>query len=207
VQRWPVDANAPKTVDSTASGRSASERITSGFLPPFALAFLHAARALCVKLAADFVRTGERNRAHIRMLQQFVADLTARSHNHVEYARWDAGLLEDLHDSGTGEGGESRGLEDDRIPEISAGAIFQTGMETGKFHGAIAATTPSGCFSVYAKFFGSSLGIVSPPSRRPSPAMNSRILIDFCTSPSASSALAFFPRHQPRNFVFLLLHQ
>src|SRR5258706_1574774 len=78
------------------------------------------------------------------------------------------------------------GLKTTVLPEINAGAIFQTGMETGKFHGAIAATTPSGCFSVYAKFFGSSLGTVSPPRRRPSPAMNSRMLIDFCTSPSAS---------------------
>src|SRR5438445_272381 len=78
------------------------------------------------------------------------------------------------------------GLKTTVFPEISAGAIFQTGMEPGKFHGAIAATTPSGCFSVYAKFFGNSLGIVSPPKRRPSPAMNSRMLTDFCTSPSAS---------------------
>ena len=31
---------------------------------------------------------------------------------------------------------------------INAGAIFQTGMDTGKFHGAMAATTPNGCLSV-----------------------------------------------------------
>src|ERR1700676_137498 len=78
------------------------------------------------------------------------------------------------------------GLKITVFPETNAGAIFQTGIETGKFHGAIAAITPSGCFSVYAKFFGNSLGSVSPPMRRPSPAMNSRMLIAFCTSPSAS---------------------
>src|SRR5258708_2240746 len=78
------------------------------------------------------------------------------------------------------------GLKITVFPATNAGAIFQTGIETGKFQGAIAATTPRGCLSVYAKFFGSSLGRVSPPTRRPSPAMNSRMLMDFWTSPSAS---------------------
>ena len=30
------------------------------------------------------------------------------------------------------------------LPETSAGASFQAGMATGKFHGVISATTPSG---------------------------------------------------------------
>ena len=34
VQRWPVEKNAPLTAHSTAVFRSASSRITSGFLPP-----------------------------------------------------------------------------------------------------------------------------------------------------------------------------
>ena len=32
------------------------------------------------------------------------------------------------------------------LPATSAGAIFQTGMATGKFHGVMQATTPCGWF-------------------------------------------------------------
>jgi len=84
VQRWPVDANAPKTVDSTASGRSASARITRDSFRHLALAFFHTACALRVEFAAHFVGTGERNGAHIGMLQQFVAYLAAGADDHVE---------------------------------------------------------------------------------------------------------------------------
>ena len=40
------------------------------------------------------------------------------------------------------------GLKTTVLPATSAGEIFQTGMETGKFHGVMAATTPRGCFIV-----------------------------------------------------------
>src|SRR5688500_1386656 len=40
------------------------------------------------------------------------------------------------------------GLNTTVLPATSAGAIFQTGIATGKFHGVTQATTPSGCFIV-----------------------------------------------------------
>jgi hypothetical protein len=40
------------------------------------------------------------------------------------------------------------GLKTTALPATSAGAIFQTGMATGKFHGVTQATTPSGCLIV-----------------------------------------------------------
>ena len=52
-------------------------------------------------------------------------------------------------------GVSSAGFSTTVFPQTSAGAIFQIGIATGKFHGVIRPTTPSGCFSVYAKFFGS----------------------------------------------------
>src|SRR6267143_2007404 len=58
------------------------------------------------------------------------------------------------------------GLKTTVLPATSAGAIFQIGMATGKFHGVTQATTPNGCFMVYAKFEGSSDWIVSPFIRR-----------------------------------------
>src|SRR6185295_8083153 len=65
------------------------------------------------------------------------------------------------------------GLKTTVFPATSAGAIFHTGIATGKFHGVTQATTPNGCLMVYAKFDGSSDWIVSPFRRRDSPAQNS----------------------------------
>src|SRR3981081_1952601 len=65
------------------------------------------------------------------------------------------------------------GLKTTVLPATSAGAIFHTGIATGKFQGVTQATTPNGCLIVYAKFSGSSEGIVSPVNRRDSPAQNS----------------------------------
>jgi hypothetical protein len=42
----------------------------------------------------------------------------------------------------------TRGLEDDGVPAASAGATFQTASSNGKFHGTIAATTPTGSRTV-----------------------------------------------------------
>src|SRR5918992_198796 len=70
------------------------------------------------------------------------------------------------------------GLNTTVFPATNAGAIFQIGIATGKFHGVTHATTPNGCFIVYAKFKGSSDGIVSPFIRRDSPAQNSATLIE-----------------------------
>src|SRR5215510_794914 len=48
------------------------------------------------------------------------------------------------------------GLKTTVFPATNAGAIFQIGIATGKFHGVTQATTPSGCLIVYAKFSGNS---------------------------------------------------
>jgi hypothetical protein len=41
-------------------------------------------------------------------------------------------------------GVSSAGFSTTVLPHTSAGAIFQIGIATGKFHGVIAPTTPSG---------------------------------------------------------------
>src|SRR6185503_1658078 len=79
------------------------------------------------------------------------------------------------------------GLKTTVLPATSAGAIFQIGIATGKFQGVTHATTPIGCLIVYAKFKGSSEGIVSPFIRRDSPAQNSATLIERCNSPRDSA--------------------
>ena len=78
------------------------------------------------------------------------------------------------------------GLNTTALPETSAGAIFQVGMAMGKFHGAIRATTPSGCRIVYMNTRGRSDGIVWPDIRAPSPPKYSRMRTARVTSPLAS---------------------
>ena len=63
------------------------------------------------------------------------------------------------------------GLNTTALPSTSAGMIFQVGIANGKFHGVIAATTPSGARIDIAHLFGSSAGTTSPNCRRPSPAV------------------------------------
>ncbi len=63
------------------------------------------------------------------------------------------------------------GLKTTVLPRMSAGMIFQVGIANGKFHGVIAATTPSGARVDIAHLFGSSAGTTSPNWRRPSPAV------------------------------------
>src|SRR5678816_3097909 len=57
------------------------------------------------------------------------------------------------------------GLKTTEFPAASAGAIFRAGIASGKFHGVITETTPSGSLKVYRNVDGSSAGNVSPASR------------------------------------------
>src|SRR5262249_787627 len=58
------------------------------------------------------------------------------------------------------------------LPHANAGAIFRTGLTTGKFHGVIDATTPTGRRTVEQEKPGRSLGNVCPDKRTASPAAN-----------------------------------
>src|SRR5215212_4727817 len=53
------------------------------------------------------------------------------------------------------------GLMTTAFPHASAGAIFHTASISGKFHGVMAPTTPTGSRSVYVNAL-SAIGIVSP---------------------------------------------
>src|SRR5512138_1068795 len=61
------------------------------------------------------------------------------------------------------------GLTTTALPHASAGAIFHTASISGKFHGVIAPTTPTGSRKVYVNAF-SCTGIVSPTTFPDQPA-------------------------------------
>jgi hypothetical protein len=67
-------------------------------------------------------------------------------------------------------GVSSAGLSTTVLPQRSAGNSFHVGIAKGKFHGVINAQTPIGDRTDMANLSGSSDGVVSPKSRRPSPA-------------------------------------
>ncbi len=82
----------------------------------------------------------------------------------------------------------------------------------GKFHGVISAQMPTGVRTDMANLLGNSAGVVSPNSRRPSPALRKAQSIPSWTSPRvsfktlpisrvsmrASSSLYFFNRSPTR---------
>ena len=65
-------------------------------------------------------------------------------------------------------GVSSAGLSTTVLPAASAGAIFQAAIVSGKFHGVMSATTPSGSRTVNA--WPPPTGIVSPSIRSGAPA-------------------------------------
>src|SRR5688572_12846008 len=56
----------------------------------------------------------------------------------------------------------SAGLSTTVLPNASAGAAFQSGIASGKFHGVIRPTTPNGSCSVNWSAPGACAGITSP---------------------------------------------
>ncbi len=63
------------------------------------------------------------------------------------------------------------GLKTTVHPEMRAAPLFQDGIAMGKFQGVMRPTGPTGKCRVRHILSGSSLGVVSPKKRRPSPAM------------------------------------
>jgi hypothetical protein len=74
------------------------------------------------------------------------------------------------------------------LPQASAAAIFHAGIASGKFHGVIAATTPSGSRATSTSMPGRVESIFSPPGRRASPAKNLKIAPARPASPVASAS-------------------
>lgn len=61
-------------------------------------------------------------------------------------------------------------------PAANAGASLRVIIASGKFQGVIATQTPTGCCQTQARLAGSGDGMVSPATRRPSSAYQSRKL-------------------------------
>src|SRR5215813_7480137 len=85
-------------------------------------------------------------------------------------------------------GVSDEGLNTTVLPQASAGTILRTGLTTGKFHGVMAATTPSGSSTVKQLSAGRSLGKVCPDKRSASPAAKLVSAAARVTSPEDSDS-------------------
>ncbi|MCY1235973.1 hypothetical protein D9M72_486070 [compost metagenome] len=83
-------------------------------------------------------------------------------------------------------GVSSAGLATTVQPAASAGAILRAIIASGKFHGVIAATTPTGSFSTSSLRPGTASATISPQMRVASSANHSTYDAPYCTSPRAS---------------------
>ncbi len=72
-------------------------------------------------------------------------------------------------------------------PAANAGAILRVIMAFGKFHGVMAAQTPTGSLVTMTRLLLSALGNISPSMRSASPANQSTKLAPYSTSPTASA--------------------
>ena len=97
------------------------------------------------------------------MLDQPRARRRAGADDHVDHALGDPGLQRDPLELQGGERRELGGLEHHGVAAARAGASFHEAIVSGKFHGVISATTPSGSRNVIAT--PPATGIVSPSAR------------------------------------------
>ena len=87
-------------------------------------------------------------RAHRGRRDDRLAHLAAAADHHVDHARRQPRLGEDLEKSAVHAGVSVAGLNTTVLPATSAGAAFHTGIAHGKFQGVISPTGPSGWRSV-----------------------------------------------------------
>ena len=91
---------------------------------------------------------GERDLVDAGMLDEHLADLRARAGDDVEHAGRQADFLRDLGERERRQRRLLAGLMMTVLPHASAGATFHAVSSSGKFHGTIAPTTPTGSRSV-----------------------------------------------------------
>ena len=99
--------------------------------------------------AADRRAAGEADRLDPGMLDQRLADLAAAALHDVEHAGRKADFAARVRRASRRVTGvTSLGLATTQLPAASAGAIFQVNRYSGRFHGLMQPTTPSGWRSV-----------------------------------------------------------
>ncbi len=145
VQRCPVEKYAPCTAQLTAVARSASSRITSGFLPPIS-SWTFAIRAIAF---AAMLRPVSTEPVKLMPATSGLVTIVSPTTEPRPITRLNtpAGKPAFARISAIAHaqpGTRSAGFMTTVLPYASAGAIFHAGIAIGKFHGVMRPMTPSG---------------------------------------------------------------
>ena len=173
-QVWPALRNLQAIAPETAASMSASSNTINGALPPSSIEVFLMVEAHCacscrptavepVKLnfftVSLSVSTRPISRDEPVITLNTPAGMPARS---AKAAMASA-------ENGVCEAGRMMKVQ----PAASAGAALRVIMALGKFHGVIAAHTPTGCLSTKIRLSGAGPGMVSPYTRLASSAYHS----------------------------------
>ena len=166
VQRCPAWKNAPLTATDTAVGKirivEHDERVLAAHLE------LHA-RAGCTAAAAT---DGPTSCDPVKLTASTSGDAASAAPSSSPGPSPDSARPAAVRRAGrcprastATPGTSSAGLKTTQLPNASAGAIFHAGIASGKFHGVIAATTPSGSRVTSTSMPGRAESIFSPVTR------------------------------------------
>ena len=170
-QSWPALPNTAIGAAAAAASRSASANTMFGDLPPSSsVTRLIVCGRAGRDRAADLGRAGERDLGDVGMLDEPLRRTTRPGPTTtLTTPSGDPGLAARARSNRSAVSGvSSAGLSTTVLPAASAGPSFQEAIASGKFHGTISPTTPSGSRTVNA--CPPATGIVSPSSRSGAPA-------------------------------------
>ena len=185
---WPAFRKRPSTDNSSARTRSASAHTMTGECPPSSnvtrLKSRLANPAISLPTAVEPVREtfrmiGDRIRCRDTSAGMPKTILTTPGGRPT--------CSQIFPNARAVPGVSSAGLRMIEQPAASACAIFRAGIMHGKFHGAKAATGPTGSCSTSVRVSGNRLGTMRPYMRRLSSASHSIRLTAVATSPRASA--------------------
>ena len=178
VHRCPAVPNAPQSAPSTARSTSASSITMMMFLPPIS-------RWTCLNCGAH--ATEMSRPTSVEPVNEITATFGCRVIGSPTSRPPPVTMLNtpfgrpassNASTSITTDSGVSdAGLITTVLPQINAAMLFHAGMAIGKFHGVMRPATPRGMRIAMLNLLGSSDGVVTPNSRRPSPAIRNAMSI------------------------------
>ncbi len=146
MQAWPWLWKIAKAEPLTAASILASSKTMFAPLPPSSswTRFRFPAEA-CDDLAPGHGRSGEADLGDARMLGEILAGRVAVARHDIDHALGEADLAPPApRRADVDSGVSSAGFSTIVLPAASAGPIFQLVNMSGKFHGTICPTTPTG---------------------------------------------------------------
>jgi len=145
VHRWPVEPKAPSAVAATAASMSPSSMRTSAFFPPISQVTFLCSRA--DSAITRFPTSLEPVNETALIAGWWTMDSPTAEPGPTTMLRTPGGSPAFSNSSTRMRaipGVSSAGLKTTVLPATSAGAIFQHGIDQGKFQGVMSPATPSG---------------------------------------------------------------